>query len=198
MPRWLDKIIKLHVSSNDKEKEVDQDVHDSGQHKPSESINSQEVDAEFTPEVFGLFNLGEEKSPEEYNVDIVAVHGLGGHWKKTWTAENGKMWLRDFLPNQLPTARIMSYGYNSKTAFSKSVTDIEDESTLLLNYLAGERRLEVEKSRPILFISHSLGGIIVKKVSAVSRLSQLIKFTSLKYKGNDSRSRPFKHIWAAA
>jgi hypothetical protein len=95
-------------------------------------------------------------------LSIVAVHGLGGHWERTWTDENGKLWLRDFLPSQIPNARIMSYGYNSDTAFSKAVTDINDEAAMLLNRLNNER-CDKEKTRPIIFISHSLGGIVVKK-----------------------------------
>ncbi|KAF8245693.1 hypothetical protein K440DRAFT_503212, partial [Wilcoxina mikolae CBS 423.85] len=86
---------------------------------------------------------------------IIAVNGLGGHWSETWT-ENGKLWLQDFLPSQLPTARIMSYGYNSDTAFSKAVTDIDDVVTILLNRLDRLRQLEEEKKRPIVFISHML------------------------------------------
>jgi hypothetical protein len=91
------------------------------------------------------------------------VHGLGGNWDATWTDENGKFWLRDFLPLDLPRARIMSYGYNAETAFSKAVTDISDAAASLLDRLENERQ-ENERSRPVVFISHSLGGIIVKQV----------------------------------
>jgi len=96
------------------------------------------------------------------------VHGLGGHWEDTWRDASTKVWLRDFLPNQLQNAginaRIMSYGYNSDTAFSKGVTNIDDEAGMLLARLDGDRQSPEEKSRPIIFIAHSLGGIIVKKV----------------------------------
>ena len=100
---------------------------------------------------------------------IIAVHGLGGHWRTTWTEDNGKLWLRDFLPDQLRdgeiNARIMSYGYNSDTAFSKAVTNIDDEAAMLLDRLDGERLLEKEQQRPIILVAHSLGGILAKKVS---------------------------------
>jgi hypothetical protein len=135
----------------------------------------------------GLFTFGDDGADKVYNIElsippisyiwrttdilsIVAVHGLGGHWARTWEDENGKLWLRDFLMSQLPNARIMSYGYNSKTAFSKAVTDINDEAAMLLDRLDGERRLPAEKTRPIIFISYSLGGIIVKKVGLSPQL----------------------------
>jgi hypothetical protein len=62
----------------------------------------------------------------------------------------------------------MSYGYNSRTAFSKAVTDINDEAAMLLDRLDGERQSKDQKTRPIIFVSHSLGGIIVKKVRVLS------------------------------
>ena len=62
----------------------------------------------------------------------------------------------------------MSYGYNSRTAFSKAVTDINDEAAMFLDRLDGERQSKDQKTRPIIFVSHSLGGIIVKKVRVLS------------------------------
>lgn len=59
----------------------------------------------------------------------------------------------------------MSYGYNSTTAFSRATTDIDDKAAILLDRLDGERVSQAQKQRPILFIAHSLGGIIVKNVS---------------------------------
>ena len=61
----------------------------------------------------------------------------------------------------------MSYGYNSRTAFSKAVTDINDEAAMLLDRLDGERQSKDQKTRPIIFVSHSLGGIVVKKASVL-------------------------------
>lgn len=81
---------------------------------------------------------------------------------------SNKNWLKDFLPLQLQdagiTARVLSYGYDSDTAFSKAVTDIDDVAAMLLDRLVGERQSLEEKARPVIFIAHSLGGIVVKKV----------------------------------
>ena len=55
------------------------------------------------------------------------------------------LWLRDFIPIEIPTARVMSYGYDSRTAFSKAGIDVDDIAAIL-NRLAGERRWNVEKT----------------------------------------------------
>jgi predicted alpha/beta-fold hydrolase len=70
---------------------------------------------------------------------IVAVHGLGGDAEETWADENREVWLRDFLPSQVPDARICSFGYDSIVAFSKSLASIDDYARNLLDRLDGER-----------------------------------------------------------
>jgi len=99
---------------------------------------------------------------------IVAVHGLGSDWEDAWTETVGtekRLWLRDFLPAKFPNVRVMSYGYDAAFALSSSVSDIETAAASLLDYLNGARLSTEEKERPIIFVAHSLGGIVVKKVS---------------------------------
>jgi alpha-beta hydrolase superfamily lysophospholipase len=95
---------------------------------------------------------------------IVAVHGLNGDWEKTWTDHNTKkLWLRDFLPRQFPNARVWSFGYDA-SVLSKSVADIDDAAIYLVDALDGERHSPASKTKPIIFVAHSLGGVIVKRV----------------------------------
>ena len=120
-------------------------------------------------ELFGIFELSEKSQAK--TVDIVAVHGLMGDPFETWTHENGKMWLKDFLADDLPSARIMIFGYDSAVAFGKSVGDIEDNALSLLNQLVAERPTsgsEGQDGRPIVFVCHSLGGLIVKKAMVLA------------------------------
>ena len=58
----------------------------------------------------------------------------------------------------------MTFGYNSDVVFSRSSTDLTVVAKKLLKKLRGVRQSDEEKKRPIVFISHSLGGIVVKKV----------------------------------
>ena len=75
------------------------------------------------------------------------------------------MWLRDFLPKEGLNARIMAFNHNTAWetgALSKSLQDYGQD---LLRALGQVRLTDEEKSRPIIFIGHSFGGIIIKQVS---------------------------------
>ncbi|KAL8748150.1 MAG: hypothetical protein Q9190_000045 [Brigantiaea leucoxantha] len=146
-------------------------------------------------ERIGLLNL---YSGPEVTVDVVAVHGLQGDPFKTWKHENGKLWLRDFLPADVPFARIMSYGYESTVAFSSSVANIEDIALDLLNRLVHERSIGANK-RPIVFICHSLGGLVVKKALVLAHeqssltgcleilaSTKAVAFLGVPHKGSDT------------
>ncbi|KAI2937325.1 hypothetical protein CBS147321_7919 [Aspergillus niger] len=107
------------------------------------------------------------------NIDIIAVHGLNpkskkNHAEKTWES-NGKLWLRDFLPKQLPRARIFLFSYNSKVAIQSSAAGVREQAHVLLDRLRLER--ENCEYRPLLFIAHSLGGIVVKEALVQAKLS---------------------------
>ena len=97
-------------------------------------------------------------------VDIVAVHGLRGDAKRTWTdSKSKKIWLQDFLPIDIDRPRVMSFDYNAAAAFGNTTAVILDHARSLLGSLIACRESEAEAARPIVFIAHSLGGIIVKQ-----------------------------------
>jgi hypothetical protein len=71
---------------------------------------------------------------------IVAVHGLGGDAFETWTHPKSKaFWLKDFLPEQIPDARILTFGYNAAAAFGRSTSDVIDHAKSLLSRLVDKR-----------------------------------------------------------
>lgn len=67
----------------------------------------------------------------------MAIHGLQGEAYQSWKHANGSLWLRDFLPTDVPDDRIMNFDYDSTVAFDKSVADMEDKALELLNHLSG-------------------------------------------------------------
>lgn len=120
------------------------------------------------PGDYGLHVLVDKHPDGEGIVDVVAVYGLNGHYRYAWTMEDPKQeyrpanWLEIVLPKQeLIHARIMAFSYNSSVQFSKSTSDVLVFAHQLLEHLIGKRG-EGEQCRPIVFICHSLGGIVVK------------------------------------
>ncbi|KAM5344762.1 hypothetical protein ACJ41O_010624 [Fusarium nematophilum] len=114
--------------------------------------------------VHGLHTLIDQGQDVAEAIDVVAIHGLNGHYFKTWTDSATQFnWLRDAVPTVLPKARVMSFSYDSALQFSKSASDIFDFADQLLEFLLAERRSSIEQARPIVFICHSLGGIVFKQ-----------------------------------
>ena len=70
----------------------------------------------------------------------MAVHGLGGDAIDTWIhPKSNAFWLKDFLPKQIPDARILSFGYNAAAAFSESTAEVIDHAKSLLASLVDKR-----------------------------------------------------------
>jgi predicted alpha/beta-fold hydrolase len=109
--------------------------------------------------------LAEEQLAQN-GCSIVAVHGLNGHRENTWTSEGGKLWLRDFLPSKISNVRIYSWGYDANTHSGDRVNTqyIYDIAKTLVSDLSLARQLTNTEQRPIIFVAHSLGGLVVKSV----------------------------------
>lgn len=71
---------------------------------------------------------------------IIAVPGLGSHPLGSWKAPNGDdVWLRDFLPEDIPNVRILLYGYDTMMPGSLSKQSIEDLGGALLEQIIAFR-----------------------------------------------------------
>ncbi|KAG8868375.1 hypothetical protein FRC20_003536 [Serendipita sp. 405] len=129
--------------------------------------------------------------PKDVLVDIVAVQGLGSAYPHTWMGKRkakGRqakfslskpevekvMWLEEYLPKDFPTARIMAFEYNSKWLFNADFMGLDDHATALLDALVKQR--QTSPGRPILFIGHSYGGLVVKKTLILSHKSKTDSF----------------------
>ena len=73
----------------------------------------------------------------------MAVHGLSGDAKQTWThRKTNALWLQDFLPQDIQNIRVMSFGYNANAAFGNTTADITDHAKGLLSFLIDKREGE--------------------------------------------------------
>ena len=103
--------------------------------------------------------------------DVVYIHGLMGHPKDTWTYKDdlGKYSSAEFWPEWLgqdcPEVGVWSLGYESSP--SKWAGDnmaMIDRATNLLDHLDADDLGQ----RPLVFITHSLGGILAKQILRLS------------------------------
>jgi pimeloyl-ACP methyl ester carboxylesterase len=106
-------------------------------------------------------------------VDIVFIHGLTGDRQRTWThPEDRSPWPKTLLPQLIPNARILTYGYDAYVIRQHgpvSSNRVRDHANHLLSHLA-THRLDAS-ARPIIFIAHSLGGLVCKDALLLSRSS---------------------------
>ncbi|CAG8898762.1 unnamed protein product [Penicillium egyptiacum] len=110
--------------------------------------------------------------PPNATCDICFIHGLTGDREKTWTADGQSTpWPEALLPQKLQKARILTYGYDAYVV-SKSTASLNrllDHATNLLADLTSDRESCGAPSRPLIFVAHSLGGLVCKMAILISR-----------------------------
>ena len=80
-------------------------------------------------------------------------------------------WPRDLLPKVVPQARIITWGYGvqiEQMFSSPSQATIFHHAQTFLSDLVMIRRSPLDKAKPLIFLAHSLGGIIVKDALSLS------------------------------
>ncbi len=138
-------------------------------------------------------------------VDVIFVHGLDGDARSTWhKKDNPALFWPAWLAEDVPGVTVWSLGYEvSSSAWRGSSMPLSDRAT---NALA---TLETQGlgDRPIVFVCHSLGGLLVKQMlrhaldfgvtpwrSIAERTTGII-FLSTPHSGSDI-SNWMKHIGA--
>ncbi len=111
-----------------------------------------------------------ETSP---SADIVFVHGLGGTSRHTWSKNRDLdlFWPLEWLPYEpgLACTRIMTFGYNSHFSSVShrketilNISDFAKDLLFSMKFTTGEGKCRLG-TVPIIFVAHSMGGLIVKK-----------------------------------
>lgn len=119
--------------------------------------------------------------PESIVADVVFVHGLKGGALKTWRQNDRtrqrpkgiytRCWPRDWLPHDVPNVRVIAVDFESTFTGSDHLfpdllnsdhpaNTIESRATEFLYKL----QLAGIGDRPIIWCSHSMGGLIVKQL----------------------------------
>lgn len=113
---------------------------------------------------------------------IVFVHGLGGQQSR-WDCVFETHWIKSHVAERFTNARILTFGYSASYTTQDAVEAISCQAQALLDDLefAGSQGSDrdghddkfaglnslyaTETCRSLLFVSHSVGGIIVKQVT---------------------------------
>ena len=93
----------------------------------------------------------------------VAVSGLASHPFGSWRPKDDNshwMWLRDALPKAFPNTRVVLYGYETPLVRSNSFQRITHLGVFLGESLKASGFVS---TKPLLFVAHSLGGIVLKE-----------------------------------
>ncbi|QGI61754.1 hypothetical protein CEK26_005722 [Fusarium fujikuroi] len=111
-----------------------------------------------TAEVMAI--VGGINATDQASADIVALHGLGGDWNRTWSSF-GYCWLKHALIPKFPSCRILSLNYpDMLSILSAHPPDING----LIHDIIRDRRQGNRSKSPIIFLGHSFGGTILKQV----------------------------------
>ncbi|KAE8353501.1 hypothetical protein BDV28DRAFT_148002 [Aspergillus coremiiformis] len=103
----------------------------------------------------------------ETDVDIVAVPAIGVDPQRTWVDEDShKSWLTSELTHYIPNARVLLLDHGSLDRQD----DLDSLAQNLLKQIHSVRQ-HTSSRRPILFICHGTGGLVVKAALVIAGLS---------------------------
>ncbi|KAK3358093.1 Alpha/Beta hydrolase protein [Lasiosphaeria hispida] len=123
----------------------------------------------------GIYGLKKCHDVADAVADIVFVHGLTGNRETTWTDKTtGVFWPLHLLKTDIPKTRIVTFGYDADIAHfwaPASQNCIRNHAINLANAIAQLRERTETENRPIIFVTHSLGGLVLEDAMLASRNS---------------------------
>lgn len=102
-------------------------------------------------------------------VSCLIISGLASHPFGSWQPhgrDKSFMWIRDELPRRLPGVRFLVYGYDTALCGSTSFQVIPDLAISLVQTVKAIG-WSAPSAKPVLFLVHSLGGIVLKKTLVI-------------------------------
>jgi len=100
---------------------------------------------------------------------IVFVHGLFGDAQSTWTAANGAYW-PDLIAKDKIFENYSVYVYEYSTSMASNVFSIDETAANMRLYLDADG---VSVHKDILFIAHSMGGLVTRAYLLENRAAAL-------------------------
>jgi len=128
---------------------------------------------------YGLRILHEPAKP---TIDIIFVQGLTGKSFDTWLAKSGTYWPTQLLPDDIPDARIMTFGYDAdvtKLVGPVGQSNIREHASTFFRELNMVRA----KDQSVSICSISERGSSIPSLSFVSRLVLFLSLYHLIFTG---------------
>lgn len=105
-------------------------------------------------------------APAEHRFDCIVLPGLARHPLLSWSDGQGGdafNWVRDALTQSFPGVRVFLYGYGAELTNASFVDASVASAEALMLILEGDG-FSAPTTKPMLFIAHSLGGLILKRL----------------------------------
>jgi hypothetical protein len=107
-----------------------------------------------------------QKSQRARSMDIVFMHGLGGHHETTWQGATDAYWPQ-WVADAFPQAKVWALDYPAALGgLTKGSAENQPGAQPLADAIADCFRNQTPQigSRPCLFVCHSLGGLLIKRI----------------------------------
>lgn len=108
-------------------------------------------------------------------LNVVFIHGLGGNPIAYWCHQGGKddgyFWLSG-LAEDVPGTAVWTVGYPADKASWGTGWPVAEAATAVLDKLTSSQEFRATGNIPIVFVCHSLGGIIAKKLVLTAHLDR--------------------------
>lgn len=96
--------------------------------------------------------------------NVIFVHGLSGDQSDTWRCGTSDELWPSWLNEKFPSLAVFSFGY-AASVFAKNEQDLFERATSAMDLFASKGFGE----RPLIFVGHSLGGLLIKNILRKSR-----------------------------
>lgn len=106
--------------------------------------------------------MAQGKGRPSPKLDVVFIHGLGGDRQGTWQFNPESFW-PNWLATEFSDCRVYCFGYSSKKLagfFTGEGSSLQDIASIFADALLSRNNA----APAILFVCHSLGGLVVKQL----------------------------------
>lgn len=123
----------------------------------------------------GGLATGWVRKPHNQDAVVLFVHGIISGGIGCWTASNGAYWPK-MLAEEEALSSIGIFVFSYRTAFTSSTYDVGD----IVDSLREEMKLSgLEDFRRIIFVCHSMGGIVVRRFLVMQQVNLIERGTRI-------------------